>query len=334
MKKILLATAAVALTAGAASADVTFSGYGRAGIKYTKPKGGSATTVMTSRFRFVFTATKTTDSGLQMGVKMRMQSDAGTNQTGVVGGVPTTVVGSGNFVTDAGQMWLQQGGLKVEFNNVDGPIENMPGLYDPSVGLTGIGYGGMVTNFTDAGGTHSFDWLGAYQGYSTAGTYGNAAGVQVNYTMGGLTAMVARGGLTGNNNTSTQGVVAYNFGQFTAALGYSSGSWNGSQSQRTIGTVTGKVGPVNLTLGVARNASITSGVKNPGITKYALNAAYTMGAITMNAYYAHQSGNIAGVSNAYGIGGAYDIGGASLKAGVAKDPSGSTVADFGVIFSF
>ncbi|GHD98861.1 hypothetical protein U879_20465 [Defluviimonas sp. 20V17] len=326
MKKILLATAAVALTAGAASADVTFSGYARAGISYSKPKNGTATTALTDRFRLYLKVDKKTDSGLELGVKTRFQSDS--NRANISG------TGTGVLQNGASQIWIQQNGVKVEFDNVDGPIEDMPGVYAPTTGLTGLSYGGMVTNYYDAGGTyHSFDWMGNYQGYGANGTYGNASGVQVNYTMGALHAELARGGLaTGAGNTSTQAMISYNFGQFTGALGYSTGSYNGSQSRRVVGTVSGKIGPVNLTLGAASNAPVTNGTKGTNVTKYALNAAYTMGAVTMNAYYAHQDKNAP--SNAYGVGAKYDLGGAALQGGVAKDPSGATKADFGVIFTF
>ncbi len=328
MKKILLATAAVALTAGAASADVTFSGLARAGISYSKPKGGTATTALTDRFRLYLKVDKKTDSGLELGVKTRFQSDAGSANIGTSGG-------TGNLKTSASQIWIQQNGVKVEFDNVDGPIEDMPGLYAPSTGLTGLGYGGLVTNFYDAGGTyHSFDWMGNYQGYNAPGQYGNASGVQVNYTMGALHAELARGGLAGANaSTSTQAMISYDFGQFTGSLGYSSGSYDGNLSKKVVGIVTGKLGPVDLTLGAAQDTPRTAGGgKGANVTKYSLNAAYTMGAITMNAYYSHQNKNAP--SDAYGLGAKYDLGGAALQGGIAKAPSGGTLADFGVIFTF
>jgi outer membrane protein OmpU len=330
MKKILLATAAVALTAGAASADVTFSGLARAGVLYNNNNstGAKSKTTLTDRFRLYLKVNKKTDSGLELGVVQRFQSDAGS------AAVPGMTNSQNVLKNGATQIYLQQNGLKIEFGNVDGPIEQMPGVYAPSTGLTGLSYGGMVVNYYDRTGTyHSFDWLANYQGFAAPGTYGNAAGVEINYTMGGLTAMLARGGLSGSGNTSTQGMVSYDFGMVTGAVAYSSGSHDGSQSARVVGTVAGKVGPVDLTLGVASNKPVTAGVKGQSVTKYALNGAYTMGAITMNAYYAHQN-NYAPAKDAYGIGAKYDLGGAALQGGVAKSPNGDTVADFGVIFTF
>jgi outer membrane protein OmpU len=321
MKKILLATAAVALTAGAASADISMNGYARAGVAYSNNKSttGTSTATLTDRFRLFIKVNKKTDSGLNVGAFTRMQSNAG----------------DGALTTSSAQIYVEQNGLKLEMGNIDGPIEQMPGLYSPSTGLTGLGYGGLVTNYYDLGGTyHSFDWLGNYQG-GTPGTYGNATGVQVNYTMGGLTAMVASGGLNATSgNNSTQAMVAYNFGNITAAAAYSGGSYDGSNSRRALATVSGKVGPVDLTLGYGSNTPIAAGVKGKNIGKYSLNAAYTMGQISMNAYYAHQNNLPVGRSNAYGVGASYDLGGASLKGGVAKAPSGDTIADFGVFFSF
>lgn len=64
MKKFLIATAALALTAGAASAEVTFSGVGKAGI--ASADGGDFDSY--SSVKLAASASGTTDGGLEFGI--------------------------------------------------------------------------------------------------------------------------------------------------------------------------------------------------------------------------------------------------------------------------
>ena len=68
MKKVLLATSVLAMTAGFASAEVTVSGTARMGVI---ADFGDADPAFTSRVRIIFTASGETDSGLSFGATVR-----------------------------------------------------------------------------------------------------------------------------------------------------------------------------------------------------------------------------------------------------------------------
>ncbi|WP_170971828.1 porin [Rhodobacter sp. SY28-1] len=74
MKKILLATSAFALMAGAASAEIALSGSARMGLVYFDD-GADSSTTFNSRVRIVFTASGETDTGLSFGASVRHDQD-------------------------------------------------------------------------------------------------------------------------------------------------------------------------------------------------------------------------------------------------------------------
>lgn len=124
MKKILLATSAVALFAGAASAEVAVSGSARMGLVYD---GGLEETYFSSRVRIVFTASGETDSGLSFGASMRADqqggnnNDAGADKDGDSNGDSTVFI-SGAFG-------------KLTMGDTDGAADNLVGQ------VSGVGYG-------------------------------------------------------------------------------------------------------------------------------------------------------------------------------------------------
>lgn len=90
MKKILLATSAVALLAGAAAAEVTVGGSARMGLV-----DNGTDTEFSSRVRIVFTASGETDGGLSFGASMRADQNGG-NTDGTANGDSTVFI-SGAF---------------------------------------------------------------------------------------------------------------------------------------------------------------------------------------------------------------------------------------------
>ncbi len=74
MKKLLLATSAMVLTAGAAAAEVSLSGSARMGIVHLD-NGTDSFTLFSSRVRVVFTLSGETDGGLSFGASVRHDQD-------------------------------------------------------------------------------------------------------------------------------------------------------------------------------------------------------------------------------------------------------------------
>ncbi|MES2542025.1 MAG: porin [Pseudomonadota bacterium] len=118
MKKILLATSALVMVAGAASAEVAVSGSARMGLVYDGDD-----TVMTSRVRIVFTASGETDTGFAFGASMRADQNGG-NADGTANNDSTVYI-SGGFG-------------KLTFGDVDSAANALVG-HVSGVGLTGLG---------------------------------------------------------------------------------------------------------------------------------------------------------------------------------------------------
>lgn len=307
MKKVLLATTAVALSAGVAYAEVSISGIARMGLQYTDtPAGTAAKTTIEKRMTVDINATTETSSGITFGATMRLRSEEN---------IATFAAGA--------RVFLQTSGFELAMGNINGAIESMPGLYDPSVGLTGLGWGGLVTNTAGDG----------YWGWDAYSSTGNGAeGVEVTYTAGAFTGHLSYsdnsvGGLSSNGLNSgvkrTAAYGAYTMNDWTVALGLQESNALGGAEDKAILTVGGKLGDYSVGFGYA---------DNNGTKKFALNGAATFGATTVSAYVADE--DTAGTDTAYGLGVSYDLGGASIVGGFAHTESDVNRADLGVSFSF
>lgn len=306
MKKVLLATTAVALSAGVAYAEVSISGNARMGLQYTDtPAGTAAKTTIEKRMTVSINATTESSSGITFGANVRIRSNE-----------------NAGFLNGA-RVFMQTSGFEMAMGNINGAIESMPGLYDPSVGLTGLGWGGLVTNTAGDG---YFGW-DAYT-HSANG----AEGVEVTYTAGAFTGHVSYsdnsvGGLSSNGGNSgvkrAAAYGAYTMNDWTVALGLQESNALGGAEDKAILTVGGKLGDYSVGFGYA---------DNNGTKKFALNGAATFGATTVSAYVADE--DTAGTDTAYGLGVSYDLGGASIVGGFAHTESDVNRADLGVSFSF
>ena len=281
-------------TASVAAADVTVGGFGRFGVNYLAASGATAAnTNITSRYRIVFSASTETDSGVTFGVKSQHQQDNG----------DTNVVGENGFA--AVQFFAKSGGLTLRVGNIEGAFDSTAGLYSGSVGLTGLGYGNVVTGFA----THDYDDKGN-------GSAASQESAEVVYSMGDYTVHAS------HNGTDTELAASASFSGVTVGLGTSSTKVSTQTEQ--LATVGGKVGGVSL--------GLAYGATKGGVKHTTLSMGMSVGAATsMSAYYADDKAN---TSKNYGIGLAHDLGaGATLKGGYASI-DGRSRADFGVTFNF
>lgn len=118
MKKVLLATTVLALSATVAAAEVTVGGNGRMGVTYTE--GAANELAFTSRIRITFAASGETDGGLSFGGSIRADNAPG----GAAG--------------TAGSVFLSGAFGKITMGDVDGAAEMAVGDL-AGVGLTGVG---------------------------------------------------------------------------------------------------------------------------------------------------------------------------------------------------
>ncbi len=121
MKKILLATTVLAMTASVAAAEVAVSGSARMGVYNNGDE-----TAFTSRVRIKFVGSGTTDGGLSFGAEMRADQNGG-NTSGTANGDSTVFV-SGSFGT------LTMGDV------AGGAADNLVGQ------VSGVGFTGLKDN--------------------------------------------------------------------------------------------------------------------------------------------------------------------------------------------
>lgn len=121
MKKILLASTVLAMSAGYAAADVTVGGDGRMGII---DMDDGLDLRFTSRIRISFAASGETDGGLTFGGSIRADN-------------ASTVDGGGDIGT-AGSVFISGAFGKLSMGDVDGAAESAVGDLS-GVGLTGLG---------------------------------------------------------------------------------------------------------------------------------------------------------------------------------------------------
>jgi outer membrane protein OmpU len=302
MKKVLLATTAVALSAGVAYAEVSFSGDARMGLQYADNAApGFSSTTIEKRMTVNIDATTESSSGITFGARMRLRSNENGGPTGFSGA----------------RVFMSTGGLEIGAGNINGAIGSMPGMYNSEVGLTALNDAGVVVNTVANPATA---W--GYDGFSSNGN--GAEGFEAIYTAGGFTGHLSFSGdqLRGLGTTAkrTAAYGAYTFNDWTVALGVQNSSV--ANEDKTALVVSGTIGDYGVGFAAA---------DNNGERKIAINGSATFGATTVNGFIADEE---SGLNTAYGIGVSYDLGGAAVMGGIEKDAAGVTRADVGVSFSF
>lgn len=296
MKKILLASTMLVGTAGFAAADVSMNGSARFGAIYNGTSWS-----LTDRFTLNVMGTGTTSNGLEFGAKIRMRASNG-----------------GVTAINAPYAWVGMGGFKLRVGNTAGAIDVMPNLYSNGVGLTGLGWDGIVANHSGAPGFWGWD------GYSSAGA-GNQS-VALDYSVGNLSATASRTTATSAQPNYTGVSVSYKFNNFTGAVGYQDdGVAGATPNDMIIASIAGSFGDFGGNIQYASFGNADS--------KFVVGASYSMNAVSANAFYASEAGSA--TASTYGLGVYYDLGGgAKLKGGVARNNAATTVADFGISMSF
>ncbi|CUH64574.1 Porin [Thalassovita gelatinovora] len=290
MKKVLFASTALIATAGVAAADVSFGGYGRFGILYID--GATPETRLESRFRMNIDATTESDGGVTFGARVRMQADDAGTAAGVAG-------------LNAPRFYVTTGGLTVAAGNILGALDSMPGIYAGSLGLSGLGYSNVVTNFNSVT-------------YDSTGNGNN--GAEIIYSAGAFGAHLSYGDSTIDR---TELAVSYSMNGWTVAAGFQDS--DAATYAEWVLTAGGKVGNVGLGLAVAQD--------NNSNTSATLSASFAVGAATtISAYAAMDEAQVD--ESAYGIGVSHSLGGGVSIVGGVVDTHGTTRADLGVKFNF
>jgi outer membrane protein OmpU len=295
MKKVLLASTALAFWAGMAAADVSVGGDARMGVISGLDDPDTvdideSDLAFTSRIRISFSASGETDMGLAFGGSVRVdnyEDDQATN------GVEGSVFVEGTFG-------------KISMGDVSGAPEAAVGDLS-GVGLTGLG------DFNE------FVYLSNLTG-------GQRPAARWDYITGDLGVHVSIDNPQRDDGTDDLGetygiALTYGMGNWSFGLGY-------EDSDSVIAASQGAshiIGGVTASFGDATVKAIYGEASDLDFTQYGLSLDYVVGATTVSTFWRTvEVGTEDGA--AYGIGVSYDLGGgAALKAGYVD---GDVIAPF------
>lgn len=316
MKKILLATSAMVLAAGAASAEVALSGSARMGLVYDGTQNaGAGETFFSSRVRIVFTASGETDTGLSFGASVR------NDQSGV-----------GNAANPDSTVFISGAFGKLTMGDVGGAADALVGQ------VSGVGYGP-----NDA--LQEIDFVGTTK---TAVYYEYSAGA---LTFGLGAGQIYNPSAIGGTDTADELNIGVKYATdvYSVALGFE--TTDGTIAAPAVFAVPGS-GVVYsedlISLGGSATfgaATVKARVSDSDIsgkdTTWALSVDYAMGATTLTAFYTDFGNTKVALNDTkhVGIGAAYDLGGgASVAGGIVQQRNSvaddNTFADVGLKFSF
>lgn len=303
MKKLLLATSFIAASTGFAAAEVAVSGYGRFGLVYNEnTPAGFNDTIISSRLRINIDGKTTTDGGVELGARLRMQYNDGDEMT------------AGN----AAKFYGSYNGLRVEVGNVETAFDSAALIYDSEMGFEDSSFG---------------DPQGAFYAYDS-NTYGagngNRTGLAVSYSAGafsGMISYVTPDQVTSGSTEETAINLAYASGPFAvSAAAYSDGAGIAGND----GIFLGAAYTLNEVTTIGLNYMDEDAAGGRQITLY---GNHTMGATTLRAYVSDL--DVTGLDTAYGIGADYDLGGGARVSGaIESDFVGDMSANLGLRFNF
>ncbi|MCX8508021.1 MAG: porin [Rhodobacteraceae bacterium] len=311
MKKILLATTVLAGFAGTAFAQdaatgVKLSGYGRFGLVNDNSSAATVKkTTIHTRLRFNIDATTVTDSGVEFGGRIRVQSSQ---------------VGGGASLNDA-QLHASYEGVRVEVGNTNTAYDSAALMWDAEMGFEDSSFGDPQEP------TYS------YSSKPIAGS--GYMGVYASYSMGDFTVQASY--VNPNQNAKTQ--AAGHAAESSIALSYSAGAFSVSAAAASNGAGVKGVDTAFIGAAYKINDVATVGLNyfdedTVGGKTTTLYGNYKMDAITLRAYVANNDLKSNATKTAYGIGADYDLGGARLSGSIQRGYAKQTVVDMGVRFDF
>lgn len=315
MKKFLLATTAMALSAGVAYAEVSVSGNARMGLTYNESAAQS--TLMSNRVRIVIAGSGETDSGLSYLASTRIRTgDEGGASVNAFNELGVTISGAFGSLT-----------FGSESSAAEYAVGDLAG-----VGYSGAGLSNELSFVTGARALYSIT-AGSVTGYLSAGQLGSdEMSVGAVYSAGGWT--IGAGYEDDGAATQTAASVAYKTGGTTIKAIYSTADIADTAAVTAV-AATDDVADLSTGIVTPGTAAVDAVAAVSGRnSQMGISVAHKMDATTLSAYYQTTENNAGVSSDFYGMGVAYDLGGgAKLAAGVA-DMNGTSRADLGMTFSF
>ena len=328
MKKALIASTALVMTAGIAAADVTISGYGRTAVVYQEDNGDENDAQISARVRLNVHATTSTDQGVDFGARVRLQWDQGDESLDRV---------------SPGQIYVTASGFTVAVGNVGTAYDNAGLLYESEVGLISRSFGNSKGDF------FAYESKGYAKGEFGI-DYADRLGVSVEYAVDNLTARLSyidtdqTGTANFPNSEDELGLsVDYTWNDFEISLaGLQNGLGFDGNDQWFVGgyyTLPGTENGIGLSYfdngnsyGVNDAGALVE--TNEGKT-FVLYGDYVVAPLTtISAYVANNDAEGNETDNAFGLGAKYDLGGAYLAGSLERGYDERVRGDFGVRFDF
>jgi outer membrane protein OmpU len=321
MKKVLLATTALLMTAAGASAEISLSGYGRFGLDYVENLSSSDPTEETQinmRMRVNIDGSVETDSGITFGGRIRLQYNDGEDEIEGAGAPDT----SGARLS-AAMLYASGGGFRLEVGNANTAYDSAALMYNSEIGYLDRGFGdpnGDFFSFASSPYEDGQNRMGLFMSYSV-----DAFNVRLSYIDPDQTGVV-----TDDEEVSIS--ADYNFGQFTVSAAFvDNAAGDGTADALFLGAEYALNDATNL--GVLYFDYNEDGTASDS-TRVTLYGNYTMGALTYKGYVATDDQD--GLTNdvAFGLGVDYDLGGARLAGDIHRSYTEQTIVGLGVRFDF
>jgi outer membrane protein OmpU len=300
MKKILLATTLLAATAGAASAEYKLTGYGRIGATYDDSR--AVKVQLSSRLRINVDVSATSDTGFEVGGRVRLQADQGNNDAS----------------PSAASFYVTAGAFRLDAGNISDAIDNMATIYNSEIGLGDNSGGDPIIAFV------------GFSSHAFAPAAANQVGVQASYTAAGFTGRLSyhKADQTIKNGADhTAASVDYKTGNLQVGAGYSTFSATGVPSTSDY------ILSAEYDFGAFKAGALYQDGDTLAKALVTLYGTKAFGSLSVTGYVA--SGAFKGADTAVGIGANQDLGGGvSLLGSVRHELNGDNLADVGVKFSF
>ena len=340
MKKALIASTALVLTAGIAAADVTISGYGRTGVLYQEggvrgpidtngdAPGGlvdASDAIVQSRLRMNIDATTSTDQGVDFGGRIRIQWDQGDDETTVA----------------PGYVYVTASGLTVEIGNSNTAYDSAALLYNSEIGVYSRSFGNSrgdffayntdgyptLANVVDGAIDRRSDYMGVMVKYAVAGVNLRASVIDPDQVYDLPTD-------TSEKEYSVSADYVWNDSVTLSAAYVKNGAGIDDNDQYFVGAEYAFNDKTDIGLLYIDNGEVLGDDSDLGKT-ITLYGSYEVAPLTtINGYVANNSADSNECDNAFGIGGAYDLGGAMLAGSVQRGYDENITADMGVQFNF
>ena len=300
MKKTLIASTVLVLSAGFAAADTpTLTGNARMGVRYD-----GSDMQFTSRVRASIAMAGTTDGGLSFGGSFDVHNAGISVSRTSIGPdlVPGTAddtydISGGAAAGQSGSVFLSGAFGKISMGDVDSAVQASVGQVDQKSLLVLDG----PQEINHIGGGASFD--------DPAMLY--------TYTTGSLT--FALGAKDGTVDDRFSVGAKYATDKFSVGVGFAD---DGTVTETSIGG--------SATLGAATVKLVLNSRDDTDLA-YAMSVSGTFSGVGVTAFY--RDGDALAEAN-IGVGASYDLGGGATVVGSVGSVSGTTLADLGVSFSF